>query len=132
MRELEEDTKSMEEVKRKIEEEEWSEERKKMKEVVAQKMRAVWGMKERAGEEEKEEIEVKQHHPLRLALIGKLEKLADSVEGRMEEEVSEFRKSIVEIVESVGFEEVAERAGLSEMKKYREVRKLKEECSTKM
>ena len=44
----------------------------------------------------------------------------------MEEEVSEFRKSIVEMVESVGFEEVAERAGLYEMKEYREVKKLKE------
>ena len=112
MRELEEEMKRMEEVKRKIGDEEWSEEAKKMKEVVSQKMRAVWGMKERAREEEKEEIEVKQDHPLRLTLNAKLEKLEESLEGRVEEEVSEFRKSIVEIVESVGFEEVAERAGL--------------------
>ena len=70
-------------------------------------------MKERAGEEEKEEeVEVQQDDPLRLTLIAKLEKFQESVEGRVEKEVSEFRKNIVEMVESVGFEEVAERAGL--------------------
>ena len=52
MRELEEDMKRMEELKRKIGEEEWSEEGKKMKEVVREKIRGVWRMKERAGEEE--------------------------------------------------------------------------------
>ena len=54
MRELEEEMQRIEEVKRKIGEEEWSEEGKKMKEVVTEKMRGVWRMKERAGEEEKE------------------------------------------------------------------------------
>ena len=54
------------------------------------------------------------------------------MEGRVEEEVSELRKSIMEIVESVRFEEVTERAGLKGMKEYREVKKLKEEYSAKM
>ena len=67
-----------------------------------------------------------------MILTAKLEKLKETLEVRVEEKVSEFRKSIVEIVESVGFEEVAERAGVSEMKEYREVKKLKEECSAKM
>ena len=53
MRELEEDMKRMEEVK------------------------GVWRMKERAEEEEKEEIEGMQDNPLRLTLIAKLEKLQD-------------------------------------------------------
>ena len=52
MRELEEEMKRMEELKRKIGEEEWSEEGKKMREVVTEKMRGVWRMNERTGEEE--------------------------------------------------------------------------------
>ena len=77
MRELEEEKKRMEELKRKIGEEEWSEEGKKMKEVVTEKIRGVWRMKERIEEEEKQEIEVKHDHPLRLTLIAKLEKLEE-------------------------------------------------------
>ena len=38
-------------------------------------------------------------------------------------------RSIVEVVESVGLEEIAEKAGPSGVKEYRKVKKLKEQCS---
>ena len=46
--------------------------------------------------------------------------------------MDELRKSIAEISESVGFEEIAEKAGLHEMTEYREVKKLREDCSAKI
>ena len=48
-----------------------------MKEVVTEKISGVWRMKERDGEEEKEQLEAKQDHPLRLMLITKVEKLEE-------------------------------------------------------
>ena len=38
----------------------------------------------------------------------------------------------MQITESVGYAEIAEKAGLYEMKEFREVQKVKEKCSSKM
>ena len=49
---------------------------KKIKEVMTEKMKAVWEINESA-EEEKEEVVVNQDYPLRFTLIPKLKKLQE-------------------------------------------------------
>ena len=43
-----------------------------------------------------------------------------SVKGKVEEQVRELKRSIVEITESVGFEEIVERAELLQKEEYKE------------
>ena len=84
--------------------------------------------------EDKEEVRQKaeQDHPLRFTLISTLAKIQESLQGSVEEQVSDFRKNLVSITESFSFTEIAERAGLPYKEEYKEVQKLKEECSARM
>ena len=45
-------------------------------------------------------------------LVSSLENICESLKGTAENEVNALRKNLVEIIESIGYEEIVETAGL--------------------
>ena len=65
-------------------------------------------------EEQKGKVKLSkaQGRPMTFTLVSSLENICESLKGTAENEVSALRKNLVEIIESIGYEEIVETAGL--------------------
>ena len=113
----------MEEMKRKVREEEWSEERNNIKALLIEKVKAAYPVTD--------EAQVSKH-PLRFTLINSLTRLTDSLTLGFEDQMRELKKKIVKITEALSCNQILESSGLTERESYKEVEKLKGECSLKL